>query len=448
MKIKHPEIDFNYIETEQELSDLLSEFLRCKPRYLAIDTESYPLLQYGEAATGLDPHTSRVRLISLYWKGIDPTVIDCSKVPKSLVVNLLEAFQKADTQCIAHNAMHDIKAIRASFGMTLDMRCTLVALSTLAVSTGWKAALFRGKGLKDMARDFFSIHLKKDLGNSDWSNQTLSKDQLAYSALDVAAPKDSGVKSILIEGYKTIKAICTEELDEESVFLLDQDMVPILADMAYEGLPMNRKLIDLSLFSIEPLINDNMLELCRALNIKVESRLKLVDGEFVARVKIPPHSAKLLNNNKELVKRVAEATKHSGVYITDLQADTLLSFMKELEENSEDMDGEENPYSQIDRSIEDDIELIKVLLDYKKYSKMRSELEKYRDNLNPATGNLHSGTSVIGTSTARMSSSGFGKARINLQQIGTLPFKVEYEDYSILFETKNPINDDSRRVQQ
>lgn len=433
MIINHPDIEFEYVKDQYNFQEVLDELeeLFCNSNedfYVALDTESYPLSQYGDKASALDPHTSKVRLISLYWDR--PIVIDCRWVDP---VPLLEFLRDHHIECIAHNAMHDMKAIRGTFGINLSMRCTLVALSTLAVSTGWKAALFRGKGLKDMARDFFSIHLRKDLGTSDWSNDFLTEDQLAYSAMDVAAPKGSDVGSIVIEAYKQVKKVCEEDLQQDFVFELDQDMVPILADMSYEGLPMNRELIKLSAAIIDPLITEAMMLLCKSLNISVEQRLKIVGGEFQTRVVIPPHSAKLLNNNKALVKRVAEATRNSGIEITDLQADTLLSFIKELE-REEDNGEEEEEENNLRPNLREDITLVKILLDYKKYSKMRSELDKYNSNLNPVTGNLHTGTSVIGTSTGRMSSSGFGSARINIQQIGTIPFSIEYGSSDILFD--------------
>jgi hypothetical protein len=436
VRINHPDIDFDYIEKEEEYTELFSELsIYRNGTLLAIDTESYPLIEeYGDKACALDCHTSRVRLISIYCEGIVPTVIDCQKVDAVPLLLLL----KKKFVCIAHNALHDINALRSSFGIELSIKCTLVALCTLSVSTGWKASLMRGKGLKDMARDFFSIHLKKELATSDWANPYLSKDQLAYSAIDVSCPKSSSVKSILIEAYTIIKNTCDTELGESFAFDLDQDMVPILADMAYEGLPMKKDLISLSIETIEPLIKNSMKELCNSLSIPIEERVTFVNGSFNKVLHIPPASSKLLNNSRELVKILGEATRKSGIPLSDVQSDTLLNFIKELEKVEDEEDEEEDSEGSIkDHSLSEDIALVRLLLDYKKFSKMKSELEKYISNLNPVTGNLHSGTNVIGTSTGRMSSKGIGKAKVNLQQIGTLPFTIHYKDASQLFDLNN-----------
>lgn len=426
-KIHSDLVDFTYINGEETSPNIL-QALYSSPSYIALDTESYPLFdKYGDKSSGLDPYTSKVRLISLHIHG-ETYVIDCLYHKP---IDILNALSKHTV--IAHNAVHDIKAIKRSFGVDLTLRCTHTALCTLAVSTGWKSALMRGKGLDDMARDVFSIHLKKGYGTSDWSKKKLSREQLIYSALDVAAPKNSGVKSVLIEAYQLIEKTCCEDLNEKFAFYLDQDMLPILADMALNGLPMNKDLLELTSSSFSPLIDDLVLKLCSFLSLPIEKRMAFKNGSFTKQIHIPEQTSRLLNNNKDLVKHVrGKLRSNGGEDISDLQADTLLSYIKSLESES-DNEEEENDISISEVST--DIDMLKILLSYKKLSKMKSEVDKYISNLNPVTGYLHTNTNVIGTATARMSSSGGeGQARVNIQQISTLPFDIEYEKDNQLFD--------------
>lgn len=418
-------LDFFYINREENMTIPAP----CSSlSYIAIDTESYPLIdEYGSKATGLDPFTSRVRLISIHIDGIT-YVIDCMYVDPS---EFLKSISKYTV--IAHNAAHDIKAIKASFNIDMLLRCTHTALCTLAVSTGWRAALMRGKSLDDMARDFFSIHMDKRLSLSDWSKPKLSKEQLLYSALDVAAPKSSDISSVLIEAFILVEKTC-KDLGQEEVFYLDQDMVPIIADMAMNGLPMNKELLSLSVKELTPSINKATLFLCKNLSIPIEERLCFLSGKAKKEIHIPEQSAKLLNNNRDLVKLVNQKLKTSDQGMTDLQADTLLSYIKSIE--AEDLEEtEDESLNSKETAISYDVDLLKQLLEYKKLSKLRSEMEKYISNLNVVTGCLHTNTNVVGTSTARMSSSGGeGLARVNIQQISTIPFSVSYSEDSQLFD--------------
>lgn len=427
--IRSDKLDFFYINREEDLARLHKVVPISSLSYIALDTESYALTEYGSKANALDPYTSRVRLISLHIDG-ETYVIDCHYVnPRELLIKL------SDCTVIAHNAVHDIKAIKASFDIDIPLKCTHTALCTLAVSTGWKAYLMMGKALDDLARDFFSVVIEKKLSISDWSLDELSHEQLLYSALDVAAPKSlEGVSSIIIEAYKRIEQTC-EEIGQKMAFDLDQDMVPILADMAINGLPMNKELLSIASEDLSRVIDKSVLKLCRTLSIPIEERLSFDNGRACKKVFIPPNSSKLLNNNSDLVKLVSNKLKSSGEPLSDLQADTLLSYIKALESADEEEEGEDKELGNQFKDVDFDIQLLKDLLEYKKMFKLKGEVDKYISNLNVVTGCLHTNTNVIGTATARMSSSGgVGQARVNIQQISTIPFQISYKEDSQLFD--------------
>lgn len=405
--------------TEQEELDHLVEVLGLVREMIAIDTEAYALSsKYGSKASALDPHTSQCRLISMYWLSAEmPYVIDIKDLN---LEGLKRELLREDLEKVSHYATYDMKLIKVLLGVWLpNWRCSSIAMATLGVSNGWKASSFRGHKLKDLARDYFSIHLDKELGKSDWSGE-LSKKQILYSAIDVSAPKGTSTKSILIEGYALLKQASIEAGQEWS-FNLDQDVVPILARAEYNGLPVSVNVLEAVSNSSQELVQIKKMGLCKKLGIPVQESIEVGnDGEFILELIIPEWASTLLNNNKGLVKYMDKVLRTStGVGLSDLKAETLEAALKQIEEVEEE--------ELIQTDLDLGIELINELLSYKRLAKLHTEAGKYIEVLNPVTNCIHTTTRCIGTSTGRMSSSGDKEATsrtVNSQQISTIPIRI------------------------
>ena len=78
-----------------------------------------------------------------------------------------------------HFARFDIAMFQLYLGVdTWPIYCTKIASKLARTYTD-------RHGLKDVARELAGVELSKAQQSSDWGNQTLSKDQLAYAASDV-----------------------------------------------------------------------------------------------------------------------------------------------------------------------------------------------------------------------------------------------------------------------
>jgi DNA polymerase I len=162
------EVSYKLIETVDDLLKAV-EHLRAE-RLIGLDTET----------TGLDPHTSKIRLIQL----ATPTqvfIIDCfrlSLLQLGPVLDLLAAHQAVK---IAHNAKFDSKFLFRHCGVRLGGIFDTYLASVLA-SAGDEGDRHN---LDAVAYRYLDIHLDKDPQLSDWSGE-LSKRQLQYAAFDAA----------------------------------------------------------------------------------------------------------------------------------------------------------------------------------------------------------------------------------------------------------------------
>jgi DNA polymerase-1 len=150
-----------YITTQQPLAGIAQELIRAPS--IAIDLET----------TGLDPFTSKIRLLSIST-GTDIYVIDTHPGP---VLDALAGYQGV---IIGHNLKFDQKFALHHWGIKFGR-----VFDTYRAS----AILHNGRNLKHDLWSLYRRDLKiepkvEDLGGSDWSGD-LTPPQLAYAADDV-----------------------------------------------------------------------------------------------------------------------------------------------------------------------------------------------------------------------------------------------------------------------
>lgn len=429
--MKGSDISWYYLTRLEDIS-ILTSLLDSKYR-LAIDTEVKVLPLIG--ASVFDPHTSRIRLIQINWDGNNqPMIVDVDKVGIDNLKPFVEYIASEKFLKVIHNATYDLKQFRSTFGVWLkNVHCTKVAMQTLGISVGYKGSTMRGHSLKSLARDYFGITLNKIEADSDWGASELRIEQLEYAALDVGAPKSSGIDSILLEGYNLVVGSVIgpkpEGFDQWDVFITDQQAMYVAAIAEYNGM-----YIDINqLQKIEQKAYEEMetsrYKLCAALGLTLDQEV-IIDEDGSPRLVtvVPDRVATLLNNNKKLVVYINQILSKTGLKLSSLQAKELEKALDEITsyEKSEEEDDEEGELHD-DENEEDfkdyGIELIKDLLNYKKYVKLLSEARKYESITNPVTGRVHAGFNSIGAATGRMSSSG----DLNLQQVSNFTFDI-YED--------------------
>jgi DNA polymerase-1 len=185
--------------------------------YVGLDTET----------TGLDPHTSRLRLIQLATdNGI--FLIDCFKVKNAY--EWVNKLLHAHPYCVyvGHNLKFDMKMLWAN-GIELT---GLKIFDTMLAANIYEGGLPYKFGLKDVAERFLDENVDKTEQLSDWSLPELSSSQLHYAAKDAWMVKELAP---ILSNYLIEDGL-------EAVFELEIRALFCLAAMEYFGtrLDLNR----------------------------------------------------------------------------------------------------------------------------------------------------------------------------------------------------------------
>lgn len=418
--VKGELIDYFYIEDNSYIPDIVN-LIKNSTNPIALDLETYPdfdkcsklegLIDINRAA--LDAHLALVRLVQINFLGSKyPIVIDVKKIGKEKVLPIIEAIEEIhySIDVIAHNASFEYMMILSNWNIKLlNIKDSLIAAYTNNVSTGWKAGKIRGSSLKDLARDYFRIDLSKQEQLSDWSRDELSNAQKEYSALDVGVPKgynnpftQKPMTSIVIELYELMAYIANDFHTQYEAFLLDQELVPLMADAMYKGMPVNKKLLKEMNIHFSKLKEKATISICKELGLKLSRSVILEDGRPISKLVIPDYISKKLNDSKGLLQIVNSVLKSES--LEDLKSASLETELKKYE----DLDSEEEEaFYKINSKI------LNLILEYRKHKKLLEDGLKYYKSINPITERIHAKINVIGTSTSRMSSGGEGESEKN-----------------------------------
>lgn len=383
-----------YVTASHQLEELVR--LIGEQSLISLDTESYPLAQWGKQASALDCHTSRIRLIQINWAGSPHAyLVDCVQVDAGPLVN---ALMRDSLTKVAHTAQHELRQFRASYGVWLpSVRCSMTLMKTLSVVTGWKTAQFRTHKLEALARDFGDVILDKEEQCSDWSSPTLTREQLQYAANDVGG--------YLLEAYQLIETALRDQYGCGRALLVDQGVILPLARIEYVGMYVNRDILGVLQERASQLTAESQRELCETLGLPLERELVLSDSGLLEHsIVIPDKVAKLLNYSVGLLKYVNKKLKPYSVQVDSLDVDELRELCEELDEVPP---------------------VLKALMTYKKYAKLLGDIEKHGAAINVVTGRLHTNFNAIGAGTSRMSSSGLGDIKLNLQQVNKFRLQVD-----------------------
>lgn len=417
--IKGQHISFYYITEEDELGSLIDKLKEVS--ILGLDTETKVVVNGGSA---LDPHTARIRLIQLNWLGNDhPYVIDVDRVNCMPLIEAIQPILK-----VIHNAQFDLKMFYSTFGIWLEnVRCSMTAMKSLSVSTGWKVGKMRGHSLKALARDHFDIDLDKAEASSDWGIPILSLEQLEYAAMDVM--------EFLIKGYLNIQEVLTSNpplgYGNSIAFEIEQNAVLPIAKLEYKGMYTDPKILRVLESNCSTMVDHYKSELCQKLGFPTSQTLEMnEDGELEIITSVSKDISRLLNNNKDLVKYVNQKLKGINEPLDNLQADALEALLDYIDTEDEESEVYETSIYNKD--------LIQCLLSYKKYAKLLSDVKKYLSIINPTTGCIHTTFHIINAGTSRMASSE-ETTRCNLQQINKFGMNLDIDSFLIGGKEYSPI---------
>ena len=416
--IKTEDINLWYATTIEDL-DLIITVLK-QYELIALDTETYINLSKINSSA-LDPHSSKISLIQVNTiDNKEPYIIDVIRLKNKLERFNQEILLNNNIRKVIHNASFDIKQFYNLFKTwPKNVWCTRTLMQSLGCVTGYKASLFRGHRLIDLARDYFDILLDKTEAVSQWGARPLSSEQLAYCALDVGAPLNKNINSILLEGYNLLKDEL-DNLNQEIAYESDQMAMYLSAKMEYIGLKVDETILQkIHDYSQQETIKYRNY-LVKELGFTIYNNLDInEEGEWISIEVIPDKVKTLLNNNRDLITHINK--KLMNDVLSSLQAEEIRNYLDVLE--SDVIDNKEEFDEEFLNFKYNNITLIKSLLSYKKYSKLLSECQKYFRVINKNTGHVHAGFNPLGTSTGRFSSAG----DLNLQQVSCTQVVIEID---------------------
>ncbi|MGL5923715.1 DNA polymerase [Chroococcidiopsis sp.] len=362
----------HYLVTLSNVRKAIEYLVHDRPEYIGTDTET----------TGLDPHTSKIRLIQFaYERGthIEVFVIDCFAVPEAtqLIQNVLLP-QTVQSTYVLHNAVFDIKMLW-SHGVGLDRSRIF---DTMLAYTVLEAGLDDLAGLEHIALVELGTVIDKSDQKSDWSAPVLSESQIAYSAKDAA---------ILIELARRLNVrLNAEQL--QSVFQLEMRTLFPTACMEWYGVRLDVEKLN----SIRP-IHEQKVKACEESFIEsVPDRYerKNLFGEVL-------DSGFSMTSSDQVLKTLQSLEIPNPQYDPDSRDEKLRSQL--IPSTGKDM---------ITLLDWNDYPILETLSDHRKATKLLSSYFKtLPDKINAVTNRIHTHFRQC-VSTGRFSSSG-----PNLQQM-------------------------------
>ena len=342
---------YKLITTPDELSQAVA-VLREAP-HVGFDTET----------TGLDPHTSRVRLMQLATPQAS-YVIDVFRLTPAQLKPVLDLLAAPTPLKIAHNAKFDAKFVLRHYGVRLGAVFDTY-LASLLISAGDENARH---GLEPVALRYLDIQLDKAAQLSDWSGE-LTAYQLEYAARDAA---------VLLPLRERMEARLLE-MDLMVAAELEFDCVLPLAAMELAGVYLDADCWRAQVNRVRAEYNAVAEELQRELSAGAAQMSLFAETQKI---------------NLDSPAQVKEALARLGIEVETTREWRMQKLAQQYP-------------------------VIQRLLDYRGLSKsLGSYGEGMLDYINSATGRIHANFHQIGTPTGRISCSS-----PSLQQV---PHAIEY----------------------
>jgi DNA polymerase-1 len=436
---------FTYItKKEHLLSYKESGYFTGAP--LALDCETCVKKEYRTSkGSALDPFTGETALIILKEKEKEPLVIDLYLLKTdpdyhtAVVPYLIDTLESAE-YLLGANLKFDLKFLKSDLGVWFKrVFDVVVAAQMISNATGSKAGRQLGHGYADICRELLNVHItgKKEQQVSDWGigreGRTLENEwwaeKIKYAANDVKylfyiedIQRPTLVNPLphtpLLNTGNYLSNSNSWGLDLGFCLELEMEMVPIMAQMEYNGMPVGKNMMSIYQAAVREELMSTASWLAEELNL--EQTVNNLDGkkrvpnDVLSKLRSPNGLLYILNealNLKKINSTQSELLKRLGDII-----DTLSKLEdanpEDLAELFVDNDEAELYEDLLDLEANDLIALspvVKGILEFKKLTKQDGmDLRKY---INPVTGRIHANYSQLGAATGRLSCS-----RPNLQQ--------------------------------
>lgn len=175
IKVLDKEYRVHYITKNKDVPELL-EVLAAKDTLLSLDTETAALPQYlTYPKAALYPHLSSIRLLQIF-DGRNAIVFDLWKLDPKLFIEFLET-----CHFIGHNSVFDLQFLYKLGAKKVNMGCTMLLAKLLIHAT--RPVDIR-VSLEMLAENVLGVQVNKHAQKSDWTDETLTYEQIEYAALD------------------------------------------------------------------------------------------------------------------------------------------------------------------------------------------------------------------------------------------------------------------------
>jgi ribonuclease D len=181
---------------------------------LAVDTETMGLVTLRDrlCVVQLCDRAGRATLVQIPAGSLDPKIPPAERAPR-----LKRLLEEPRIVKVLHFARFDVAALRHYLGIVMaPIYCTRTASKLVRTYTD-------RHGLKDVALELADIEMDKTTRHTDWSSQTLTREQVYYAISDVTfllSIKDklddmlvrSGRRSLAEECFRTIPVLAQLDL--------------------------------------------------------------------------------------------------------------------------------------------------------------------------------------------------------------------------------------------
>ena len=410
----------------ESYTPILTEVKRGVPLAIDLETCIQPEWQ-GRGGSALDPHTGEISLLTLH-DGSHTWVVDWLLVGGQ--PGAAEAVYELLSQApyvVAANARFEAKWLHKHLGIQLNnWRCVVVLSNLLANATGSKFGKMRGHSLKALCRDLLNVHLegKGTIQVENWRVRPEDPEGEWWQAkLKYAAGDVQYLLPIHDRLYEALTSPLGKGLDQGDVVAVEMALIPVIAEMELEGMPVARWMMDniqRELVGnpwepgyIERLATDILKELVgpQAVRFGVNKRsLALLNNPVALRQALQKYYnfQRLDNAQAEMLRRALEVMEYlSKAETPEQQAESL----EEICASEEEQEYFQELLSIDPQDFKARMPLLKQILEYKKLSKLVSmDLREY---INPATGRIHSSFNQCYGATGRMTSTDPNVQQIN-----------------------------------
>ena len=336
---------------------------------LAFDTETLQL----------QPEEGKLRLIQLgCYSSRTIVVIDCFELEKNDWNYLEDFFSCTNRFWLAHNAVFDIAWLQEQ-GIHINgsVRCSMIASRLLTNGIPQTK-----HGLDALAKRQLNIEVSKEQQKSNWSLETLSKEQLEYAAKDI---------EVLLELDQVLdQKIRNAQLNR--AYKLECRALPAMAQMWRIGLPWNKE----------------ELEQCRT---DYEDDIKELGNEFIRELDNDLPVGKKLPRNEDGSVNLRAKDQGSVRLGTKQYAGFNIKSSKQLLEKLElilgytpvNNDGKPSVAKDALKNCAADSPTIQTLMTWKRREKRRQMVESILDKMS-TDGYVRASYMQLGADTGRMSS--------------------------------------------